>query len=296
MKYLYLYIFSIVIIFTSLTELYLKHIGLGDPVRYDSNYTFGFVPKENQKKKRFDGAYVSINDIGLRSIYNWKNSVKKKILFLGDSITYGGSYIDDKETFAHLVCKKITEYICGNAGVNAYSIINIVLRSRYDFRLSEANRYFFVVAPGDFYREYADADTAHFYLNNKDYFLPAISEAISFISTKYDINNFFSKRNDTRVYQNKKELIDFSIELLISEINRLQALNKEVYLIYTVERDDKKSEKKINKYIYEKLLKLELDYFISLEDTLNKNEYFYDSVHYTKLGHKRVSQKIISLF
>ena len=78
MKYLYLYIFSIVIIFTSLTELYLKHIGLGDPVRYDSNYTFGFVPKENQKKKRFDGAYVSINDIGLRSIYNWKNSEKKK--------------------------------------------------------------------------------------------------------------------------------------------------------------------------------------------------------------------------
>ena len=52
MKYLYLYIFSIIIIFTSLTELYLKHIGLGDPVRYDSNYTFGFVPKENQKKKK----------------------------------------------------------------------------------------------------------------------------------------------------------------------------------------------------------------------------------------------------
>ena len=58
----------------------------------------------------------------------------------------------------------------------------------------------------------------------------------------------------------------------------------------------KNQKKKINKYIYEKLLKLELDYFISLEDTLNKNEFFYDSVHYTKLGHEKVSQKIISLF
>ena len=47
-------------------------------------------------------------------------------------MTYGGSYIDDKETFAHLVCENIndTNYICGNAGVNAYGIFNIVYRSK----------------------------------------------------------------------------------------------------------------------------------------------------------------------
>ena len=96
--------------------------------------------------------------------------------------------------FSHLVCETLKEYLCGNAGVNAYSIINMVMRSRYDTRLKEANKIVFLVAPGDFYREYANSDTAHFYLNNKQFFLPGITEALSFVSTKYDINKYISKK------------------------------------------------------------------------------------------------------
>ena len=33
--------------------------------------------------------------------------IKRKLFFFGDSVTYGGSYIDDKETFAHLACEYI---------------------------------------------------------------------------------------------------------------------------------------------------------------------------------------------
>ena len=29
----------------------------------------------------------------------------KKNNFFGDSVTYGGSYIDDKETFSHFTCE-----------------------------------------------------------------------------------------------------------------------------------------------------------------------------------------------
>ena len=39
-----------IIIFTSLTEVYLKNKGLGDPVRYDSSILYGYSPKPNQKK------------------------------------------------------------------------------------------------------------------------------------------------------------------------------------------------------------------------------------------------------
>ena len=228
-------------------------------------------------------------------IKKWDNTQKNKIVFFGDSITYGGSYIDDKETFSHIVCKELNYNLCGNAGVNAYGIINIVMRSRYDQRLKNISKYIFLVAPGDFYREYADANTAHFYLNNYDYILPSTLEALSFFSTKYDINNFLSKKNDTKVYQNQKELIDYSIDLLFDEIYRLKKLNKEVYLLYTIERDDKFSQKKINSYILKKIKDYDFENFFSLEKTLNNDDYFYDSVHYNEKGHNVVAMEIISI-
>ena len=199
MKIITFFIFIFLSIVTIITELYLSKLGLGDPVRYDSNFIYGYAPKENQSKIRLKGSKVTINDVGLRSVINWKNNNSKKIIFFGDSITYGGSYIDDEETFSYLICKKTENYICGNAGVNAYSIINMVMRSRFDKRYGDVDKIVFLVAPGDFYRDYADSQTAHFYLNQKKFFLPAIMEALSFVATRYDINNYLSKKNDTSI-------------------------------------------------------------------------------------------------
>lgn len=295
MRFYYI-LFTIIffVISTILTELYLRNMGLGDPVRYDSNYIYGYSPKENQIKERLRNSIVTINDVGLRSINDWKKNSKKKIIFFGDSITYGGSYIDDKEIFSYLVCKKLSNYVCGNAGVNAYSIINIVNRSKYDKRLKNISKYIFVVAPGDFYREYANSGTAHFYLNNKNFFLPAITEAISFVATKYDINNFISKSDDTKIDTNRIDLINYSTTLLESEIQRLEEENKDVFLFYTIEKNDKGSNLKINDYILKKLNNLKIKNFLSLAKTLNNNKYFYDNVHYNKEGHKVVSKEILS--
>ena len=295
MKSLVLILILSIILTITATEIYLKKVGLGDPVRYDSNYVYGYSLKENQKKIRINNATVTVNDFGLRTIVNWKDNIKKKIIFLGDSITYGGSYIDDTKIFSELVCKDFIDYICGNAGVNAYSIINIVMRSKYDKRLEKADKYIFLVAPGDFYRDYADSNTAHFYLNKRNFILPAIMEAINFVGTKYDINKYISKKDDTNTNQNQKDLVDFSIQLLDKEINRLNNLNKDVYLFYTIEKNDKNSNKAMNRYVLDKLINLNLKNFISLQDTLNKDLYFYDNVHYAEQGHKKVAEKIISI-
>ena len=112
-KYIYLIIsiFSFLIIVTTITELYLRYIGLGDPIVYDSNFVYGYAPKANQKKSRFNNSVVTINDVGLRSIENWSERKKyKKIVFFGDSVTYGGSYIDDKDTFVFLSCKNLKKF------------------------------------------------------------------------------------------------------------------------------------------------------------------------------------------
>jgi glycosidase len=294
--FIFIFISFFIVVSICLTEIYLRYLGLGDPVRYDSNYIYGYAPKENQKKERLRESIVTINELGLRTPFSWNNSEKKKIIFIGDSITYGGSYIDDEEIFSFLVCSKMNNYLCGNAGVNAYSVINMVMRSRYDRRINNAEVYIFTVAPGDFYREYAGSNTAHFYLNKKEFFLPAITEAISFVTTKYDINNYISKKNDTNTYNNKIDLIDYSFELLKSEIYRLYSDNKKVRLFYTVEKEDKNSEKEINKYILNKLSKSNIPNFYTLEKVLSKDEYFYDSVHYNKKGHLIVAEKILSTF
>ena len=58
-------------------------------------------------------------------------------------MTYGGSSIDDKDLFSHIVCKKLNEYLCGNAGVNSYGVYNTVMRSRFDKRIQNADFLFF---------------------------------------------------------------------------------------------------------------------------------------------------------
>lgn len=296
MRYFFFFITLLILVTITITETYLKHVGLGDPIRYDYDYIYGFSPKENQKKQRIEKSIVSINDVGLRSQINWKNNNKDKIVFIGDSITYGGSYIDDQETFSHLVCEKSIKFICGNAGVNAYSVINMVMRSKYDSRFNESKKYIFLVAPEDFSRQYIGANSLHFYLNNKKFLLPAIMEAINFIATKYDLNKYISKINDTKISnQHQRDLIDFSTNMLNEEIKRLEKEKKEVFLFYTIQKNDKKSKRPINDYTLNKIKNLKLKNFFNLEKVLNDNKYFYDNVHYNSLGHRQVANKMISV-
>ena len=286
---------SVVILLTFITEVYLKKIGLGDPVRYDSNILYGYAPKPNQKKKRIKGSLVSINNVGLRSLNSWNNN-RKKIIFFGDSVTYGGSYIDDRDIFSHQVCLKLKDFICGNAGVNAYSVKNIVMRSEFDDRIQNAEIYIYLLPPGDFYREYSDSSTAHFYLNNKNFFLPGIFEASSFVFTKYDINNFISKYDDTIIKEKDYfKLIDHSIEILQNEIKEKIKNKKKVYIFLSNEKNDKNYEKKLNKYIKDKLFE-KISNVNLLNDVLNNDSFFYDeSVHLNISGHSIVAKKIYSI-
>ena len=226
-KKIFYFLITIIILLVPLilTDIYLKYIGLGDPLRYDSDYVYGYAPKNNQIKKRLNGSTITINDVGLRGQYNWSDNFNtKKIVFFGDSVTFGGSYIDDKKTFAYLACKddKLKNYICGNAGVNAYGIHNIIYRSRYDERIKKIDIKVFIIVPDDFYRGLQNSKTAHFYLNNKKFIFSGIVEALNFVTTKYDINSYLSKWDDTLKYNHQKELINESINLLKSEINNLK--------------------------------------------------------------------------
>ena len=287
--YYFIIVIFIFIIPIAGTEIYLRYIGLGKPITYDDNYVFGYSPKPNQKTDRFDNSTITINDVGLRSVHNW-NEYKglNKIVFYGDSVTYGGSYINDTETFSHLVCENLEiKYICGNAGVNSYGIYNIVYRSRYDLRIASSNLKVFIIVPDDFYRGLQNYKTAHFYMNNREFITPALFEAINFLATKYNISNFIAKRKDTDGEKNIKNLIDESVNVLLSEFERLKKINNNFLIFYS----PGKNKNELDTYISEKLFSKSSFEIIDLSDSLEKNMYI-DSVHYNKMGHKKISEII----
>lgn len=295
MKKVIAFLTVIIFLITFSVNYYFEFIGLGDPIRYDKDLIYGYAPKENQKKKRFKNSFVTINESGLRSIENWRGSKKKKILFIGDSVTFGGSYIDDKKIFSHLVCDELIRFSCGNAGVNGYGIINMVNRSRYDERIHDSDIVIFLFSALNFTREYTSSETAHFYLNDHNFFLSGLMEAISFFSTKYDVNYLLSKRDNTKKYNHDRELIDYSLEQLAKEAKRLKKNNKIVKIFLSVEKNNKKSENRLNQYIFDRLEDIELENFYSLKNTLNKVDYFVDNIHLSSKGHKIVAKKIISI-
>ena len=119
------------VLFTSvlcliLAEIYLKKVyGLGNPVIYDSNPLYGYRPLPNQDIVRFGGARLKFNNLGLRTDEDWDDKRDDKVLFLGDSVAYGGSSIDNKELFSYLALAGLKNYKSGNAGVKAWGVKNI---------------------------------------------------------------------------------------------------------------------------------------------------------------------------
>ena len=82
-------------------------------------------------------------------------------------------------------------------------------------------------------------------MNEKKFFLPAITEAISFVATKHDLNKYISKKNDTKIDQNKKDLIDYSLNMLEKEIQRLEIENKDVFFYIRLKKMTRSQKKKL---------------------------------------------------
>jgi lysophospholipase L1-like esterase len=104
-----------------------RYMGLGNPLLYYNDAWGGMRPVPNQQVKRFDGATVTIDENGFRSAVPDQPGATR-ILFLGDSVTFGGSSVDDKELYsevsADVLRKKGRPVYAMNAGVVSHSMLN----------------------------------------------------------------------------------------------------------------------------------------------------------------------------
>ena len=107
-------ILAFVLILAGSSELILRSMGFGHPIVYRVDPRIGYYPAPNQDVHRYGGG-IHINAFGMRS----RNVVAEKavgvfrILMLGDSTLYGGSYIDQREIYA----SRLEELLNQNPGL-----------------------------------------------------------------------------------------------------------------------------------------------------------------------------------
>jgi hypothetical protein len=166
-----------------IAELYLRRIGLGDPVLYYTNSSYRYALQPNQKHSGQRGAMITIDSKGLRGVKDWTAPADEKILFIGASGTWGGTYVDDKDLYSSIVCARLDKalgrrFTCGNAGVNSYGVDNMAERIRYkDF--ADEKAIVVTIAPFNTVRGLNDLDTTPSYTRTPPGPFKALWESIS---------------------------------------------------------------------------------------------------------------------
>jgi|GEM_PF-735519 len=139
-------------------ELFLRTFsGLGNPPLYDLNPLFGYRLKADQVIEPKGGlgflyaARLTTNNLGLRGADDWDAKREGKVLFLGDSVTYGGQYVADSQLFSSVAGSRLPGWQVGNGGTNAWGVENIA-GLLMDDGFNPAEVIVICVLEGDFYR------------------------------------------------------------------------------------------------------------------------------------------------
>jgi hypothetical protein len=114
------------LLITVAAEILLKRLaGLGNPVLFHSHPSYGYRLQPNQETWRFGGAHFKINNLGLRARHDWDPGRKSKILFLGDSVTYGGNHVSNHDLFSERATARLAGFDSGNAGIPNWGVENV---------------------------------------------------------------------------------------------------------------------------------------------------------------------------
>lgn len=277
-----------ILILLVFSEIFLRsYMGLGDPVLYQSSPLWGYRPQANQKVYRFYGSEIRINNLGLRADSDWDSSIDNKVLFLGNSVTYGGSYIDNDDLFSHQAVIGLEGYKGGNAGVNGWGIGNIK-SFIVDYQFLPSQIYISVLQEMDFYRGLSKLSGKPFWAKKP---LFAWQEIIYFFF--YDqIQSIYIGHNQFITEQEKEKTVVRSI----SNLKILDAFLKSkgyTHLIYlSVNRPQLLEGANIDPYVETHLIKSGLDVcLIKDRDEIRSltndqiEDVFYDFSHLTKEGH-----------
>lgn len=155
-----IYIASAVLAIVLVAEVGLRIRGLGNPVLFTADSACGYLPTPSQEVRRF-GALNIINRFGMRSpdFTEQGNGNAARVLFVGDSVTYGTTMVDQSEIFTSLISRDLPGQIGRpvevlNASAGGWAVGNELgfLRSRGTFGSSLV---IFVLNTGDLFQPFS---------------------------------------------------------------------------------------------------------------------------------------------
>ena len=274
--------------------------GLGNPLIYNYSKIYGYEIKPNQKINRLRNN-ILINNEGMRSSHDWpKNNHSKsyKILFYGDSVTYGGSVVSNKDLFTEKVCQKLNKKnlnsFCGNMGVNGYGLFSIIKRIKYK-RIVNEDLIVITLIGSDFTRGFNHIGSQPFWEKEISNYFPAFTESLFILidkfrnKKKYKFEDSSSKSTNYKYYDdNFKEFNDV-----------LNANGKKYIIFYSPTLDEINGS---DQYIFFKQMLNRNNNFFDLSKIKykNKKELYHDNVHLNKEGHEvysnYISKKIFEIY
>lgn len=261
-------------------------MGLGNPILYDSNPLYGYRLLPNQEITRFMGATITVNNLGLRADENWDENKNDKVLFLGDSVTYGGSYINNRDLFSTIAGRGLNNFKGGNAGVNGWGIENIYgLVVESNFR--PAIIYVTTVPEGDFYRGLSRIQGLPFYMASPKYAIMELWYFFCYLQNNKRYIGGLSLPTDTE--------IKYAVEKAVKKLKEMDKLLKEngySHLIFISPSKDQVYGEDTKEHLIQSLLNRYDLNPIYILDRLNKEDLalkgtiFHDGIHLEKPGHK----------
>lgn len=278
-----------------LAELYLRSIGLGNPILFYANASYRFAPLPNQQQVRQRGAKVSIDSKGLRNSADWSDPADGKLLFIGDSVTWGGTYIDDRQLFSDGVCQRLAaatgkRYVCGNTGANQYGTDNMAERIRYKNVNDESVLVVTLIAP-DAIRGRVDAEGRYFFMQRPPPPFRALWEATTFLTW------VLYKKLRPQTYRSDDDLrvAERSVENMLSAIRETQRPGRKVLIVLSpIKAELNGKESPLTKQVQSMLARSGFDW-IDLHGPVSKAvtpDFYYDEVHLDVRGHAFYAEQI----
>ena len=288
-----------------LCEFYLRfYVGLGNPILYKTSNVYGYSIKPNQEVQR-RGNSIIINNLEFKDFKkNIKiKNFKKRIFFLGDSLTYGGSKIQTDELFSFLAGKYLNYDCIFVVAANGWGLQNIekFMKAKNFFYKDE---YVILLIEENFTRGLRRIHS-YFALSQKKPFF-ALSEIIN-----YYMKSIIFKIEDTDSKKEEKNEnligINFAVDSLQSLIEEIENSQGRVTVAISPSKTILKNIKEKNyqsesiyfyNYVLKKLDEKKIDINVLAND-LKKfssseiDTLFLDEIHYSKKGHTYLSNYLI---
>jgi hypothetical protein len=277
-------------------ELLLRRAGLGHPILFYTNASYRFAVAPNQHQVRQMGAGVTIDSKGFRAVKDWSSPADGKLMFIGDSVTWGGTYIDDADTFAAGVCERLDKatgntFICGNAAANQYGTDNMAARIRYR-QVDDETVLIVTLISGDTLRGLRDADGSFFFTAPPPGPFKAVWEATTFLAWR-----LYRAMRPLEAYRPEHDarVAERSLENLFAAIRATQRPGRKVLIVLSpLEQELKGSESPLTAHVRSVLARSGFD-FLDLHAAVSAAhapDFYYDGEHLAVRGHRFYADQI----